>query len=816
MADYRQEVELPGFRNLVLNPGGESTSLGSSFVASNGSITTGLTVEQGGPTPVSGSSVLAYQVLDNTSLSYFFAPLGPTEPVHRSGFRIPLARTVSAKVRVRSSAPCWVQFQASWMTEHWEGGTENGLSAPFQIDSVGSPLAVTNSGWSELVVQVPEATIPAGASHWRPLVAVYSSNPATAPSAPPIGLQIFVDNFFVSDSGASLASAPYGDGNLPGWEWEGEPNFSSSRTIPDELSSSLNFVYDPSTADGSLAPWAVYNSGVSTATSVVEDGKRAIKVERVTANSGTAGGVYTGSLGVQKRSGGIEISFSAEIKVPAGGSSLPIQLILRDSTANDSLVLDDITSGELITTVPATGSWTRVFVTGTIKGDRVLDTVYVIRGGMPLAPAGEVFFVRNIMLSDGELEEFFDGDTPDTVEFSYGWTGTPYASASAKYPLFDVDPSEDVEPTGDDPMNDPAPLEGYAGIDTALETIEPDSQVAAPVVPDVSVDDFGPTVTSLVLKDGAARAEDVIGWKNANRHLCLSKDVEIEGLVMNTIDSYGVVWLVSDLEGWWTTPEPEVPDVPRAWFDGSYETRGRYGARTFNLVGSFIPHSPRDVSAARDRLIRAVNLCHAGGWFMTHETLGGERLTKGAKVWLAGQPLITTTGLNGKTDFSIALRAPDSLKHSIKDAVPPGYNSLSLLTTSSQYPERGFPKTYPWKYPEAVFGSTSAIAVNDGNAVTWPILRLAGPTNGAIRIFNSDTQQEFRIKRKLYAGEVLEIDCFTRQVTLNGEGNFRFYLDVDVDWLMLQPGSNKIWFSEEVIGKIRTELEILWRSSWIG
>ncbi len=609
MTDYRQELLPPEYRNLAINPSGEATSLGASYIAANGKVRTGVPAGSGVPSPTHGTGVVEYEVTASTSDSYTFGPLGPLEPVHRGAFKVPDSGDASASVKVRASGSVWIEVQASWLAETWTDAQPTGTQEVARTVAK-SAVAVGSGAWVTLPVFVQDTDVPAGVTHWRPLVVVYSADPATNPGPPAVGTKVWADQFFVTDSGADLTGVSYGDGSVAGWEWEGSPNYSSSRTA-------APVVADP------------------------------VAVE-------------------------------------------------PDSTGDDP-TLDDPTPEDVAVAEPPAAS--------------------APNPAPPAAPAAEV----------------------------------------------------------DDP--------GYQRSDA-----RPAYRVA----------------------------EDVIGWRREARHVHLHEDVQLEGLVMNRMDERGVVWLVSDIDGWWTTPEPEVPDVSRGWFDGSYETRGRYTARTFTLTGSFIPRHPGDVALARDSLIRALNLVHRGGWFMTHEDPEGKTRTKGSKVWLAGAPLISTAGLNGKTDFSVALRAPNPVKQSIKDGVPPGFNSMKLLTSSSQFPEREYPRGYPWAYPEAVFGSTVGQVINEGNAIVWPTLRLAGPTNGALKIYNVDTGQEFRIVKQLYPGEVLEIDCFTKQVTLNGEGNHRFYLDVDVDWLMLQPGPNKIYFAEETIGGIRTELEILWRSGWIG
>lgn len=95
--------------------------------------------------------------------------------------------------------------------------------------------------------------------------------------------------------------------------------------------------------------------------------------------------------------------------------------------------------------------------------------------------------------------------------------------------------------------------------------------------------------------------------------LKLQEDVQLGELVLNYIDaSTGVVWVLSELEGWWTLPDPEFPDVARGWGDGSYDADGRYTARILTLEGSFLTQDPRQVAEARAELLRAINLVYGG------------------------------------------------------------------------------------------------------------------------------------------------------------------------------------------------------------
>jgi hypothetical protein len=89
--------------------------------------------------------------------------------------------------------------------------------------------------------------------------------------------------------------------------------------------------------------------------------------------------------------------------------------------------------------------------------------------------------------------------------------------------------------------------------------------------------------------------------------LKLAGDIEINGLTLNRIDGNDVIWVVTDIDGWWTLPDSEIPDLPRGWGDGSYDAIGRYANRVITLNGSFLPQDPEDAPAARNALLNALS-----------------------------------------------------------------------------------------------------------------------------------------------------------------------------------------------------------------
>ena len=147
----------------------------------------------------------------------------------------------------------------------------------------------------------------------------------------------------------------------------------------------------------------------------------------------------------------------------------------------------------------------------------------------------------------------------------------------------------------------------------------------------------------------------------------LEADISIGGLTLNTIDEDGVLWVCTDIDGWWTIPDVELPDLPRGWGDGSYDSRGRFASRLLSLEGAFLTQDPSQVADARAKLVDAINLVYSGGDLIVNESPA-----KVSFVRLSGKPLIKSVSARGRTEFSVALKAPDPIKY-------------EFLTDSSMY-----------------------------------------------------------------------------------------------------------------------------------
>jgi hypothetical protein len=219
--------------------------------------------------------------------------------------------------------------------------------------------------------------------------------------------------------------------------------------------------------------------------------------------------------------------------------------------------------------------------------------------------------------------------------------------------------------------------------------------------------------------------------------MVLSSDIQINGLTLNTIDEDGVVWVCTDIDGWWNLATPDIPDIPRGLDDGSYGVRGRWTARSLTLTGSILVPDASYTAAARERLMEAVNLVYDGGWLKVDEVP-----TKAAFVRLAGQPQIANVNRRGRIDFSIPLRAADPIKYEWTTNLDnDGYKTVTLTSGSASLP-------------------------NAGNASVAAVFELTGPMTAPIVISNTDAAA---VTKSLRIVTTLRANGFTGSSTLTNK-----------------------------------------------
>ena len=201
--------------------------------------------------------------------------------------------------------------------------------------------------------------------------------------------------------------------------------------------------------------------------------------------------------------------------------------------------------------------------------------------------------------------------------------------------------------------------------------------------------------------------------------LKLPGDIVLGDFIFNTIDEFGVIWVITNIEGWWNPPSADMPDITRGYGDGSYDFQGRYEARELTLEGVFLTKDPSLVEAARDRLIEATNLVYKGAWLIT-----GTDPKRASFVRLSDGVEIETTNARGRTEFSIGLRAADPIKYEWNDSEPDGYTVVEILGKNLVSGESGV-----------------QIINNIGNYDVPVYLEVVGPVTSPATIFNRTREE---------------------------------------------------------------------------
>jgi hypothetical protein len=355
----------------------------------------------------------------------------------------------------------------------------------------------------------------------------------------------------------------------------------------------------------------------------------------------------------------------------------------------------------------------------------------------------------------------------------------------------------------------------------------------------------------------------------------LQADISLNDFTFNTVDEYGVVWVVTDIGGWWQHPSPEIPEVSRGWGDGSYDVKGKYNARDITFEGVILTPDPSLLAAARDRFVAATNLVYTGAWLKTDEG----SYTKASYVRLSGDPQIQTVNARGRTEFSIGLRAADPIKYkwNTEDSIygyenvlipcrasSPAADGTEIIENEGNYPVSVYLTiTGPLVGPTLISNDTAeefititgtlrdvtTKTINNrgltdnlvtlstttthglvvGDVVT--ISGLSSPYDGEVVVLSVPTTSTFTYGATgsnvnygagsgtlTYGPDTLEINTYDRSVFLNGEYlGARSKLEVYNDWINLYPGNNTISFYD--LGSTTSStatLSVDYRSGWLA
>lgn len=286
---------------------------------------------------------------------------------------------------------------------------------------------------------------------------------------------------------------------------------------------------------------------------------------------------------------------------------------------------------------------------------------------------------------------------------------------------------------------------------------------------------------------------------------CLQGDIRLGDLVLNTIDSDGTIWTVTDIDGYWRLPDAQVPVQDRAILeDGAYDDAGRFVARSMVFTGLFLPRSMDTFQEARKKVTRAFNAVRSTTYLEVDE-MPARRLTVRAN----GRSEIQTIRANGLTQFSVQLLAADPIKYSVDPMVQPSPNDDQAFLVTSGFPAGG--RTYPRAYTVDIAGTptdptddvrqygsigapNTCQIYNAGDYFTPPVFTFQGPVNNP-RLTLLETGEYLEFTISLSQGEYLVVDVKEKTVLLNAAISMRGTMTFSSTWFRFPQGTSTIKYT---------------------
>jgi Phage tail protein len=256
--------------------------------------------------------------------------------------------------------------------------------------------------------------------------------------------------------------------------------------------------------------------------------------------------------------------------------------------------------------------------------------------------------------------------------------------------------------------------------------------------------------------------------------------VAIGDLLLNTVDSDGVFWILENFSGW-GSPGSTAALTQRARGHGSTSSEGFFKSRVMTLEGTIDAPTAELLSLAVDKLSAAVTL---DGFTLLVAEAGRIRHCSAQR-----QDDVIVSWIDGRTArFSIQIAAKDPRK----------FGDLVTATTRLPFSEGGleFPVTFPVTFT-GVSGTGILRVNNPGNTQAPVWLRIDGPIPaGGWTVTHVGKKQSltFATSLALGVGEFVTVDMDRREVLAQGQSARAGYV-TSRGWFTLDPGDNDIAFS---------------------
>jgi len=253
-------------------------------------------------------------------------------------------------------------------------------------------------------------------------------------------------------------------------------------------------------------------------------------------------------------------------------------------------------------------------------------------------------------------------------------------------------------------------------------------------------------------------------------------------LVMNTTDSYGVEWVLSNLEGW-GSPGSTAQAAQRASGDGATMSAAYLKPRVLVGTGAILTDDPAKLTAAIDRLIAAVD---KQPFLLTVAEPGLTRT-----VTVQRQDDVLPKKLNAyEAEFSFQVVAKDPRK----------FGDLVSASTRLPFSEGGLIRPSTWPRTWTGVSGTGQVTINNPGNTQAPVwLRIDGPLPAGgwtVTHQGKKSSLTFATALSLGSGEFVTVDMDRREVLAQGQAPRSGYV-TSRGWFSLDPGDNAIAFSAQ-------------------
>ncbi|WP_159944810.1 MULTISPECIES: phage tail domain-containing protein [unclassified Nocardiopsis] len=245
-------------------------------------------------------------------------------------------------------------------------------------------------------------------------------------------------------------------------------------------------------------------------------------------------------------------------------------------------------------------------------------------------------------------------------------------------------------------------------------------------------------------------------------------------------DEAGALWVLSDVEGWLSTPPTEPVLTPLGLSDRSAAAaRFPMSAREITVHGHVLSPAFDTAESARHRLYRAFD-----GYTQDIPITVSEAVPKRIMARIGGAIETEPIGPSHFA-FAVPLVLPDPLKYSV---VQRGETTDAQATGDMAV---SFPLTYPLVFTGPDSGTGRMTLSHEGTAHTFPISTITGPLPAGWRIINETTGETLSFTTALGARQKLTIDHGARTADIDG---YSIAALASGTWWPLIPGRNALRF----------------------